>query len=320
MISIQKEMRTGEALQRLLEQTMLCYQRAVEDAKQSAIDFGPLTAPYQAELDAIVQCIAGEEWSESYADRVGARLHTAFRSYKVKAEQQLVRLRTDLDQTATSLRAVLKSLEYDEPALSLRAQVKQLDELQRIDDVQQLKATLQAALGELEKGLNEMEKRDRLVISDLQAEISTLHNRVAILAVQKEGARSLQLILEDRLLGEPFSLLVVRLTGLARLKTLHGDACADAVMQEAQSRLKAAINHLQAVGLWDERTIGAVTAADASASALTLAAKTGATGKYQVQGGDVTLQASAGVVTWRPMDDRTRFLRRLRDLVQVLPS
>jgi|SRR5450755_2184205 GGDEF domain-containing protein len=324
MISIQQEIRTGERLQRLqeqtlLEQTMLCYQQAIEDAKQNAIDFGAITAPYQASLDGILQSLAQEVLSDAHAEQLRARLQTAFRSYKEKAGQQLSRLRKDLEQTATSLSAVLKSLEYDDPALSLRAQVKQLDELQKIDDIQQLKASLQAALGELENSLNEMEKRDRLIISDLQAEITTLHNRVAVLAVQSEGPRSLRLILDDRLSGEPFTLLVVRIAGFARVKTMHGEPCANAVMTEAQNRLKAAIEQLLAVGLWDERTIGAVTAAGVKASDLTLAANTALTGKYQIQEvGEVMLQASAGVLAWRPQDDRTRFLSRLQDLVQVL--
>ena len=183
-----------------------------------------------------------------------------------------------------------------------------------------MKASLQSALGKLEDCLNEMEKRERLVISDLQSEITTLHNRVAILAPAREGPRNLRLILDERLSGDSFTLLVVRLNGLARVKNMYGDDCANAVLTEAQGRLKLAITHMQAIGLWDEQTIGAVTAADATAAVLTHAANTALTGKYHVEGQELLLRASAGLVAWRPSDDRERFLRRLQDLVQVLPN
>src|SRR5271166_2894711 len=129
MISIQKEIRTGEGLQRLLERTMLCFQGTVEDARRYAIDFGPLTRVYQAALDEIIESTAKQEWSTNQVEQVRSRVQAAFRSYQQKAEQQLCRLRSDFEQTATSLAAVLKSLEYEDPALSLRAQVKQLEEL-----------------------------------------------------------------------------------------------------------------------------------------------------------------------------------------------
>jgi GGDEF domain-containing protein len=320
MISIQKEIRTGEGLLRLLERTMLCFQGTVEDARRYAIDFGPPTRVYQAALDDIIETTAKQEWSAHQVEQLRSRVQTAFRSYQQKAEQQLCRLRSDFEQTATSLAAVLKSLEYEDPALSLRAQVKQLADLQKIDDVAELKASLQAALGKLEDSLNQMEKRERLVISDLQAEISTLHNRVAILAPAREGPRNLRLILDERLSGDSFTLLVVRLNGLTRVRNTHGDVCANAVLTEAQERLKSAIAHMQAVGLWDDQTIGAITAADATAAVLTHAANTALTGKYHAEGRELALRASAGLVAWRPSDDRERFLRRLQDLVQVLPN
>jgi adenine-specific DNA methylase len=91
-------------------------------------------------------------------------------------------------------------------------------------------------------------------------------------------------------------------------------------MTEAQSRLKEAISEMRAVGLSDEQTLYAVMPPGASASVLTQTANIALSGKYAISEKEVTLQASAGVLVWRPSDERERFLRRLQDLVQVLPS
>jgi GGDEF domain-containing protein len=320
MISIQKEIATGQVLQRLLDQVILNYQGTVQDARRSAVDLGPLTAPYQASLDVVLQAMAQPDWTEMQVASFREELQAAFRSFKQKADQQFSRLKNDLEQTSTSLLAVLKTLEYEEPALSLRAQVTKLDELQKIDEIQQLKAALQLASCEFEKSLNEIEKRDHLVISDLQAEITTLHNRVAVLSVQDGETRSLRMILDERLSGEAFSLLLVRLSGLGRLKAAHGEACATAVMDEARNRLKKAISEMQAIGLWDEQTFGAVIPAGAGSAVLTQAANTALSGKYEFSEKAVTLHASAGVLAWRPPEERARFLRKLQDLAQVLPG
>jgi GGDEF domain-containing protein len=320
MISIQKEIATGEGLQRLLQQVILNYQGTVQDARRSAIDFGPLTTPYQASLDVVLQAMAQPDWTEVQIASFREELQAAFGSFKQKADQQLSRLKKDLEQTSTSLLAVLKALEYEEPALSLRAQVTKLEDLQKIDEIQQLKTALHLASGDFEKSLNEIEKRDRLVISDLQAEITTLHNRVSVLSVQDGETRSLRMILDERLAGEPFSLLLVRLSGLGRVKAAHGEACATAVMDEARSRLKKAVGEMQAIGLWDEQTLGAVIPAGAAASVLTQTANTALSGKYEFSEKEVTLHASAGMLAWRPPEDRSRFLRKLQDLAQVLPG
>jgi len=319
VISIQKEMRFGEGLQRLLDQITLCYQSAIVDAKQYAIDFGALTPPYQAGLDKILSAMTQEEWNETSLTQFKTSLQTSFRSFKEKAEQQLYRLRNDLNETTTSLSAVLKSLEYDEPAQSLRAQVKHLSDLQKVEDIRKLKTALQTALVQLEKGLEETEKRNRMVISDLQAEISVLQNRVEVLAEQKIGERSLRAVVEERLSGEPFVLLVARLAGLGRLKAKHGDAGVSAVMGVAQQRLARALGSGHAVGLWDQHTVGMLlNPTDAPASAATRTATSALSGNYEVGAEAVSLQASAGTVEWRPPDDRAQFLRRLQDLLHVL--
>jgi len=312
-------MRSGEGLRRLLDQMTLCYQGAVTDAKQYAVDFGPLTPPYQAGLDKILTAMNQQEWNESSLAQFKTSLQTSFRSFKEKAEQQLYRLRNDLNQTSESLSAVLKSLEYDEPAQSLRTQVKQLSDLQRVEDIRQLKVALQTALVQLEKGLEETEKRNLMVISDLQAEISVLQNRVEVLAEQKIGERSLRAVVEERLSGESFVLLVARLAGLGRLKAKHGDAGVSAVMGVAQQRLARAMGPAHAVGLWDPQTVGMLMApTGAPASAATKTATNALSGNYEVGAEAVSLQASAGVVEWRPPDDRAQFLRRLQDLLHVL--
>ena len=319
MISIQKEIREGVGLQHLLELVRHCYQGVVEDAKVFAVDFGELTPPYQANLAAILTAMATQEWDETSLNEFRAALRTSFRSFKDKAEQKLYRLKNDLNQTATSLTAVLKSLEYDEPALTLRTQVKQLSDLQKIDEIEQLKNVLKTALVQLEKGLDETEKRNRMVISDLQTEVSMLHNRVAVLAEQKVGERSLRLVLDERLLGEAVVLLVVRLAGLGRLKTQHGDAGVEVVLKAAQKRLREAMEPVLAIGLWDEQTVGMLTnPTGASAASLTKKATMALSGRYELMGEAVSLQASAGVLEWRPPDDGAQFMRRLQDLLHVL--
>jgi GGDEF domain-containing protein len=297
----------------------LCYQAAVEDAKQHAIDFGAITAPYRASLDAILGSMATVEWSDTHLDYFRVALQTSFRSYKEVAEKQLFRLRTDLEQTTVSLSAVLKSLEYDEPARSLRTQVAGIEDLQKIDDLELLKSRLGAALVELEKGLDEMEKRNHLAISDLQAEVSMLYDRVAVLATPKLSERNLRVIVDERLSGAPFTLLIVRLAGLSRIQARYGDEAIAAVLISAQQRLEGALELVQAIGVWDERTLGALLdQTDATAAALTRSATNALSGKYDVGGEEVTLQANAGVLEWRPPGETARFLRRLQDLLHVL--
>ena len=319
MISIQKEMRQGEGLQRLLDHIGLCYQAGVVDAKQYAIDFGAITPPYVASLEAILHSMSTQEWNATNVDQFRTALQTSFRSIKDKAEQQLYRLKSDLNQTTTSLTAVLKAMEYEEPTQTLRTQVKHLNELQKVDDVRELKKALQTALVQLEKGLDETEKRNRMVVSDLQAEISVLHNRISVLAEQRIGERSLRAVLDERLSGEPFVLLVARLAGLGRLKAQHSDAGVEAVMNAAQQRLIRGMGPALAFGLWDQQTVGMITSpTGATSSTLTKNAITALSGKYTVLGETVMLQASAGIVEWRPPDDRALFLRRLQDLLHVL--
>jgi predicted signal transduction protein with EAL and GGDEF domain len=319
VISIQKEMRNGEGLQQLLDKISLCYQGTVADARQYAIDFGALTPPYQAGLDTIVKAMAEQEWNEANLDQFKTNVQTSFRSFKDKAEKQLYRLRNDLNQTTTSLSAVLKALEYEEPTQTLRTQVNRINDLQKVDDIRQLKSALRVALSQLEKSVEETEKRNRMVISDLQAEISTLQNQVSIMAEQKVGERTLRAVLDERLSGEPFVLLVVRLAGLGRLKTKHGEPGVTAVMNAAQQRLSGVMGPALAIGLWDQQTLGMLNQpTDAPSASLTRTAINALTGKYDVLGETVTVQANAGVLEWRPPDDRAAFLRRLQDLLHVL--
>jgi len=312
-------MRNGEGLQRLFDQISQCYQGVVSDAKQYAIDFGALTPPYQASLDTVLNAMAEQVWNETSLTQFRTNVQNSFRGFKDQAEQQIQRLRNDLEQTTTSLSAVLKALEYDEPAQSLRTQVHHLTDLQKLEDISQLKRALQTALVKLEKGLEETEKRNRMAISDLQAEISVLQNRVVVLAEQKVGERSLRAVLDDRMTGGSFLLLVARLAGLGRIKTKHGEAGVSAVMSLAQQRMATAMGPTLAIGLWDPQTIGMVmNQAGAPASALTRNTTTALSGRYDVLDETVNLQASAGVVEWRPPDDRAQFLRRLQDLLHVL--
>jgi len=331
MISIQNEIRTAENLQTLLMSVCESYRAAIEDSGQYAVEIDPSITPAHREaLKKTAQRISTEEMSTaSELAALRSTVRNLLRDYKERAEQYLTELRNKLEEHAGALQNVLGALTADseDQEKKLHREMVRLGEVAGANSLQDMRAGVLLVKTRIESCIEEIEKRNRVVVAELHSEIQALQRQVDLLnspASKTLGAVGVRERVEAEMAaGNSFLLLFVRIRNLESIRSRFGPDLATRVAQCALKRLGNLPVRDVAVGGWMEGILCAMIPESARSGVdLAREANTRLGGKYVFTQIERVIEIPVQIVTVsleRPRDDTPeRTEGRIRDTLALL--
>jgi GGDEF domain-containing protein len=305
MISIQKEIRTAEDLQSLLVAVVETYRSSVEDSGQYAIDLDPSVTPaYREALRRIAERISVQAiGSASTVPSLRSAVRNVLRDYKEKAEQYLAELRGRLEEHASTLRTVLDALTSDseDGERKLRSELKRFGDLTAAKDLAEMRAGVLSLKGSLETCIEELERRNRIVVAELTSEIQALQKQVDQLRAPASGASGMgvrERVEAETAAGNSFLLLFVHIRNLESIRARFGPELTERVIRCAIQRLTNLHAKSVTVGCWQEAVLCAVIREpDRAGVALARDANHRLSGKYVFTESDRVIEIAAQIVT-----------------------
>ncbi|HTP88836.1 MAG TPA: hypothetical protein VMJ34_17920 [Bryobacteraceae bacterium] len=265
MISIQKEIRTAEDLQTLLQLVCENYRAAVADSSQYAIDIdASVTSPHREALRRIADQISADGIGAGTAlPGLRSSVRNVLRDYKERAERYLGDLRERLDEHGKALQTLLDALTSDaeDQEKRLRVEMQHLGELGAVSTLAEMRAGLAELKGRLETCIEELERQNRVTVAGLQGEIQALQRQVEQLRAPvsegvPQGVR--ERVEAETAAGNSFLMLFVRIRNLDSIRTRFGADLTARLVHSAITRLGNLQAKSMTVGCWQEGVLCAV--------------------------------------------------------------
>lgn len=180
MISIRNEVDELERFHRLRNVVTECYLAAIRNSAEYAVELDEgLTGLHRKHLLALAEAVAAD-LEPDHLNESRATFRNLLRDYRERASRHLNGMREELANATRALEEIMESLSRagDESEVGLRKSLQRLREASRFSDVQSLRALALGAADAIESNFEEMRKRHELTISQFQAEIRVLHQRI----------------------------------------------------------------------------------------------------------------------------------------------
>jgi len=266
MISIQNSMTELERCTRERNEALESYLFALQNCAHYAVEIEDrITGPHRQYLSALAADVKSQR-TGALAD-TRATLRGLLRDYRDKAAQYLGELRDELAKTAASLQEIMESIsqtdgDHDQ---QMRTALRTIRSVAASPDAAPVASALSSAASCMESSLEQMRKQHQFTVAQFLTEIRVLHKRIDSLeaAASIDDATKLanRMQMEDRirgLAGGPFSLLLIRASGLRQAETTFNGEVAAELCGALSKRLRNALPPNAFVARWCHEGYAAV--------------------------------------------------------------
>lgn len=334
MISIRKSADELERLAELYHAAMQCYKLALRSVSQYALDLdSDEAALFRRHLQVIE-----EQWSAASGpdgmEAAQASLRGELREYRDQLNRRLGYLRQQVDAGAQAMATFAAGVAANDAdhEHNLKNHLDHLGEASQGADLGQMRHAIQKAVSEIHASMDQIRRRNSLVIANLQDEIRMLHQefqseRRVLFTDPGSGAWTRQKIegrVEELFRQEgPFCVLLIAVHNLKRLEQRHSQAVVDGALKAMIKRLHGLLGSETLVGRWDKQEFAAILADQApGAISLSREATRKLSGTYSIQENgiaqEVTIQVATGVIDRGAAIDPGMFRKKLGQLASAL--
>jgi GGDEF domain-containing protein len=334
MISLRK---TADDLARkdeLIRSANEYYSRIIRTCGETAVEFEPRAA---AELREEIYSLEAQFKRSSAAPEFALAyefLRKRLETYRNLGGERIGRMREDLKSATDAMKVFADgvSVTAADYELRLRQEVQRLDSLSGSDNLNQIRTGIKEVSAAILESHEQLDRSNRLVISQLRDEIRTLHNAMGAerqrrLTDPTSGVWTRQAIKErmDVLLANslPFYVLAVGINNWNRIQGQHSQNARQAALRAFLAELRKFLGENPTIGRWSEQLyLGVIQGSPASALSISGDLKKKLPKTYTVPDGTmiytVQLDASIGVVDRREGIDSARFYVKLGQLTDTL--
>ena len=330
MISLRK---TADDLERKNELARLAgeyFSKIIRICGDTAVEFEPRAADQLREEVRLLE----SQFQQTAIAQTYQSLRRSLETYQTLGRERIGRMREDLKSATEAMKVFANgvSVSAADHELRLRQEVQRLDHLSGSDNLNQIRTGIKEVSAAILESHEQLDRTNRLVISQLRDEIRTLHNAMGAerqrrLTDQTSGVWNRQAIKErmDILLAsrQPFCVLVVGIGNWKRIQSQFSQTTREAALRAFLGELQKFLGEDPTLGRWSEQLyLGVIEGSPASALSITGELKKKLPKIYAVPHGasihSVKLDASIGVVDRREGIDSARFYLKLTQLTETL--
>jgi GGDEF domain-containing protein len=330
MVSIRESVEALDRSHKLRELTLECYISAIQSVAQYAVELeDKITGPFRRHVEAVAAeaaCGGAESLRESRST-----LRGLLREYRDKASEYINGIREQFANSARAFEEIMDTMAHadGDSDAHMRVALGRLRDIAAKPECAPAQTAILASAHALESGIDQMRKQHQFTISQFQAEIHVLHQRIqAMEAAAMVDELSKFLVreeMEERIRDAgpaPYSLLLIRVSGLCSAERQHGSGVAAELTGAFGKRLRAGLSGDAAIGRWSEERFIAKTGFSRQ-EAFTCARRLSEclSGSYSCMkdGKPVrtALQASVAVVDREVEEPPTRTLVRVNEFFRI---
>jgi GGDEF domain-containing protein len=311
-----------------------CYCLVIHSIAHYAVEVdASLAANFRGHLKAIEE----QSRAASSADQLRSAqssFRDELREYRDQPAVHLQKMRQEVVNATAAMtifaNAISSSGEDHEKHVS--SHLHSLESTAQSGNIEDLRGAISTAIVEIQSSVEQIQRSNQLVVSQLQDEIRVLHlqfeqDRTALFTDRSSGSWNRQKIdiHLDNLLrqNQPFCLLMVRIRNLKRLESQHSRTVVEGTLKALISRFAAITGDEAIIGRWTEdQFVAVLDMPSGRAIPLSTGASSKLSGSYAVQENGlsqtVTLQATAGVIDHNSTADPSTFLQKLDQLAVAI--
>jgi GGDEF domain-containing protein len=333
-----------DRLEKFNQVALACYGQAISSTEQQAIDFDPgQTSLFRAQLQALASQ-AGQATTPEALQDVQQLFRAELQKYRDSAQEQIRRLRLDVDAAALALEefAGHTTTSGDDHEKTLKQSLQRLDSVATSGRLEEVKEAIRSASAGILASFDQMRASSQLAVAQLKDEIRLLHQKLdpGGRAARQESAppapaapapmlptvSSPELDARIALLlrqNSPFCVVLVVLRNLNSLAVRSSPAVVAEGLECLESRLRGILGRDAMVKRRSARQFVAILTAsprDAMALSRDLAHKLAEPFFFEKHGVSQTIsfQLSAGMLDHRADADPAKFHDRLEKLALTL--
>ena len=335
MISIRKSLTELERLEELNRATVECYASSIASAERHAIEIDQTDASnFRQNLQALESAIRQAATSAELS-QVQASLDAELRDYRERAQQQIRRLRKEIEAAAAAVESFAGNLVASggDHEVSLKRELQNLSRVASSTDLSEIRKGIQSATKVISTSLEQLRTTNQLAIAQLKDEIRVLHQqlhaerrpRPATNPAQGWSRPRVSQAIEGLLNQDvPFSVLLVVIRNLKSLETRHSSSLVEKGLGSLEMRFQRLAGGA-VIGRWDKDQFAAVLRVDrAAAMEISKDAAQELSQAYLLQENGIShtlvFQVATGVIDQPAQADSAKFLPRLQQLVRTLTS
>ncbi len=316
----------GEITNRILD----CYALAIQSVAQYAVEMDPpLAAGHRAALQ-VLEHKARAAASEAHLLEVQTSFRGELRDYRDRNAAVLKKIHEEMENAAAAMMIFADTVAASgaNHEHEVNAELRRLESASHCTSVEEMREGIGAAIDSIESSVQQMQRGNQLIVSQLQDEIRILHQQIdaerkALYTDRASGAWNRQKIdlHVDNLLrqNQPFCLLLVWVRNYKRLESQCSRSVLDGALKALFGRLAAVAGDDAVIGRWREDQFAAVLdLVPGHAIAISAEANRKLSGAYSVQENGlaqkIAVQAVAGVVDRLRGVDAGKFREKLDQL------
>jgi diguanylate cyclase (GGDEF)-like protein len=324
MISIRSELTELERSHQLQEAVLDCYIAAIRNVERYALELdSAATTQFQQHLSTLANDLATERWG--VLDDSRATLRALLRDYRDRGSFYIANLRDELAGTARALEEILDSLNQSDGdhEAHLRTALLKLRSAAATAPAGLIGPIVAEAADSIEQSVEQLKKVHQLNISQFQAEIRVLHQRIdrlerAASVDQLTALFNRSEMVERIKLSVPgqFNLLLIDVRGLLRAEVQFGRDVSQELAAAFARRLRNCIADDAAAARWSaEEFVAMVKAKKSDVLSLGKWIADNLSGTYAcLKSGKVvrpSVQVSVAMVETFPNETTERVLQRI---------
>ncbi|HVO98323.1 MAG TPA: diguanylate cyclase [Bryobacteraceae bacterium] len=307
-----------------------CYALAIQSAAHYAVDVDPLlAAEHRARLQTL-EDKARAVASEAQLRDVQSSLRGELRDYRERNAEVLKKIHQELENAAAAMMIFADTVAANgtNHEHEVNAQLRRLESTSHGTHIEEMRAGIGAAIENIQSSIQQMQRGNQLIVSQLQDEIRILHQQIdaerkALCTDRASGAWNRQKMEQhiDNLLGQnqPFCLLLVWVRNYKRLESQFSRNVLENTLKALFTRLAAIAGHEAVIGRWrEDQFVAVLDLIPGHAISLTAEVNRKLSGGYSVQENGlaqkVAVQAVAGVVDRLRGVDGGKFREKLDQL------
>lgn len=323
-----------DRLEELKSTAIECYAFAIRSVSEYAIEIDPhQTANLRTHLEELERhwLLAGKP---DNMRAVQASLRGELREYRDQSNEQLARLRKELEAAAAAMSTFADGVALNSADCEngVKRELTRLEGVTESRDLAAIRSGIRSAVTEITAGLDQMRRADQLIVAQLQDEIRVLHQelqaeRQALFTDPASGAWTRQkfdLRIHEMLRqDDAFSVIAFAIRDLPALSRNHSVNVVEGALKALLMRFRSEVGGDAAIGRWNENEFVTILEVDGGAAAAIAAELSNAlAGAYSVQENglahSVAIELAAGALGRAAGSDPASFIRKLERLTGSL--
>jgi GGDEF domain-containing protein len=339
MISLRKTVTELDRLEEFQRAAIRCYSEALRSSGQYVVEVDAAeAAEFRTQLETLRDRLQIDPDAKQL-ESVQSGFEAGLKDYCEKTRAHIRRLRKDVEAAAAAVESFAGSLNESETQLEsgVKRELQRLKQSSASDDIQLIRASIDAATAKISAGVEQMRTSSHLAIAQLKDEIRLLHQEVREAKAKGAAIRTVKtpeaVPVDNQLVGShmdqmlrkntPFSVLLVVVRNLEGLQNCFSAQVIADALGSFQARFENSLPPSAIVGRWTQNQFAAILGT-APANAMEMSSdvvrKLSAPFLEDEHSGtrSVIFTPRAGVIEFRPGSDTAKFQAKLQQLADTL--